>query len=60
MTKDEWERAINILDTLEAFDECAKCRLCAYEENCNEHTGCADGMAKALVNIEKDMEAAHV
>ena len=55
MTKDDWVHAITMLDNLEALSVSAKCRLCVYEECCDENTDCIDGIARYMVEqVEED------
>ncbi len=57
MPKDDWVHAITMLDNLEALSGSAKCRVCVYEECCDENTDCIDGIARYMVEQVEEVEA---
>ena len=57
MTKGDWVHAITMLDNLDALSVPAKCRLCVYEECCDENTDCIDGIARYMVTNVEAVEA---
>lgn len=48
MTKEDWQNVIIKLDNLDVFDIADKCAICKYEDSCDEHTDCNEGMAEYM------------
>ena len=44
------------LDNLEALSVPTGCRLCVYEECCDENTDCIDGIARYMVEATEEDE----